>query len=108
MSQLAVENERQVLVYLDEVLEAPASERLALVRARFGADQDLVRDLERLLAEVERPDASCLAESLDAILEPVLADLSDHSVSAAEIPAALVEALAPCRPPARPASTPAE
>ncbi|HEX6943300.1 MAG TPA: protein kinase [Gemmatimonadaceae bacterium] len=95
MSQLAVESERQLLSCLDEVLDAPAPERLAFARSRFGTDEDLVRDLARLLAEMDRPEGSCLAERVDVILEPVLADLSDHSVGAAGIPAVLVEALAP-------------
>jgi len=95
VNSLAVENERQLLSCFDEVLDAPASERLALVRSRFGADEKLVHDLEQLLAAAERTDTTCLADGVDVVLQPVLTDLAHHSVTQAEIPTALVQTLAP-------------
>jgi tRNA A-37 threonylcarbamoyl transferase component Bud32 len=91
----AVERERQLLACLDEVMDAPASERAALVRSRLGDDPSLVRELERLLIAAEQPDEKYLAESVDGVLQPVLKDLADHSDTAGDVPTALVAALEP-------------
>jgi hypothetical protein len=89
------EREQQLLSCLDEVLDAPHVERTALIRSRLGDDQSLVRDLERLILAVEQPDEKYLGVSVDVMLQPVLTDLAEHSESDAEVPAALVAALAP-------------
>ena len=95
MSSLAIESERRLLSCLDEVLDAPPAERRALIRSRFGSDEKLMRELEQLIVEAERNDATFLAQSVDAALRPVVADLSDHAVTQGEMPAALTSALAP-------------
>lgn len=94
MNAPAVEGEQRLLSCFDAVLDAPASQRHELIRARFGSDGHLVRELEQLLAAAER-DAGLLTESVDALLQPVLADLAGHLVTQAELPEVLSAALSP-------------